>query len=59
MSAIQATLQMEDTHGAEKARAKHLGVNSPERSTPRKVKWTSYCIQRGGHGLYGAEEINS
>lgn len=40
MSASQATLQMEDTHGAEKARAKHLGVNSPERSPPRKVKWT-------------------
>lgn len=59
MSASQATLQMEDTHSAEKARAKHLGVNSPERSPPRKVKWTHYCIQRGRHGLYRAEEINS
>lgn len=59
MSASQATLQMEDTHGAEKARAKHLGVNSPERSTPRKVKWTHYGIHRGRHGLYRAEEINS
>lgn len=59
MSASQATLQMEDTHGVEKARAKHLGVNSPEKSPPRKVKWTHYCIQWGRHGLYRAEEINS
>jgi len=51
-----ATPRTKDTHGAEKARAKHLEVNSPETSPPRKVKWTHYCIQWGRRGLYRAEK---
>lgn len=56
MPASQATLWREDTQRAEKARAKHLGVNSPEKSPPRKVKWTHYCIQWGERGFIGRKK---
>lgn len=59
MSARSGRAAGHDAKSAEKARSRRLGVNSPERSPQRKVKWTHYHIQRGRRRLSRVEEINS